>query len=318
MKTLIIGGHGFVGTNLAGLLANKGHSVSALSRRDGLDLMDRESVIRALERLRPEAIFNCAAHVGSVHYVMQHAATVAHDNLQMALNLYRAVSEVAPRAHVINPLSNCSYPGAADVHYEPDWWNGEVHHSVFAYGNAKRFIYVLARCYNAEHQVRTSNFLVPNTFGVGDHLDTKRTHAISGMIVRMIRARDAREPRFEVWGSGRPVREWGYIDDITEILSRALEMDADLLYPVNIAQNHGATIRESAEAIREAVGYDGELWFNTQYEDGAPRKVLDDRRFHELFPSFQFTDHRDAIRRTVAYYEEKLTSAEAAHTSLNR
>jgi GDP-L-fucose synthase len=66
------------------------------------------------------------------------------------------------------------------------------------------------------------------------------------------------------------------------------------------------------------VGYDGELWFNTKYEDGAPRKVLDDRRFHELFPSFQFTDHREAIRRTVAYYEEKLKSAEAAHTSLNR
>jgi GDP-L-fucose synthase len=318
MKTLIIGGHGFVGTNLAGLLANKGHDVAALSRRDGLDLTDSASVVRALDRVRPEAIFNCAAHVGSVHYVMQHAATVAHDNLQMALNLYRAVTEVAPRAHVINPLSNCSYPGVADVHYEPDWWNGEVHHSVFAYGSAKRFIYVLARCYHAEHQVRTSNFLVPNTFGVGDHLDTKRTHAISGMIVRMIRARDAGERRFEVWGSGRPVREWGYIDDISEIVSRALEMDADLLYPVNIAQNRGATIRESAEAIRDAVGYDGELWFNTQYEDGAPRKVLDDRRFRELFPSFQFTDHGEAIRRTVDYYEEKLKSAEAAHTSLKR
>jgi GDP-L-fucose synthase len=271
--------------------------------------MEINSVRKTFQEHAPEAIFNCAAHVGSVHYVMKNAAAVAHDNIQMALNLYKCVSEVCPGAHVVNPLSNCSYPGAADVHYEPDWWKGEPHHSVFAYANAKRFIYVLARCYQAQHKIRTSNFLVPNAFGVGDHLDTNRTHAISGMIVRMIQAKREQTPRFEVWGSGKPVREWGYIDDITEIMSRALEINADLVYPVNIAQNHGATIRESAEAVKDAVGYTGELWFNTNYEDGAPRKVLDDRRFRTLFPDYRFIDHREAVRRTVAYYETALKNA---------
>jgi GDP-L-fucose synthase len=306
MKVIVLGGFGFVGGNLTGLLERKGHKVLAVSRRTGIDLADLSSTKECLARERPDAVFNCAAHVGSIHYVMKNAAAVAHDNMQMAVNLYRAVAEASPNSHVVNPLSNCSYPGDADIHYEPDWLKGEPHHSVFAYANAKRFTYVLARCYQEQFGIRTTNFLVPNAFGIGDHRDTNRTHAISGMIVRMIAAKRCGDRRFEVWGSGRPVREWGYIDDIVEILSRALELSEDLVYPTNIAQNQGATIRESAEVIKAAVEYPGELWFNTHYEDGASRKVLDDRRFRELFPDYRFIDHGEAIRRTVGYYEAVL------------
>jgi GDP-L-fucose synthase len=302
MRVVIVGGHGFVGGNLSRVIESKGHKLWRLSRRGGFDLMDLGAMRDRLGGIRPDAIFNCAAHVGSVHYVMNNAAKVAYDNVQMAINLYQAVKETSPEAHIINPLSNCSYPGDANIHYEPDWLKGEPHRSVYAYASAKRFIYVLSRCYHAQFGIRTSNFLVPNAFGVGDHLDTQRTHAISGMIMRMIVAKRERQPQFEVWGSGKPVREWGYVDDIVQVLSRALEINEDLIYPVNIAQNRGASIRESAEAIKAAVKYPGELWFNTNYEDGAPRKVLDDRRFRELFPDYQFIDHAEAIRRTVAYY----------------
>jgi GDP-L-fucose synthase len=308
MKTLVVGGHGFVGSNLSATLSNKGHDVLSLSRRDGLDLMDLESTCEQLARHRPEVIFNCAAHVGSVHYVMKNAATVIKDNVQMALNLYEAVALTDPGIRMINPLSNCSYPGDANIHFEPDWLVGEPHRSVYAYGYSKRIIYVLARCYREQSGIRSLNFLVPNAFGVGDHLDTDRTHAISGMIVRMLHAKQRGEPRFEVWGSGRPVREWGYIDDMTEIVSRGIDLDADLGYPVNIAQNNGASIGDSARAIAKAVGYAGEIWFNTRYEDGAPRKVLDDRHFRQLFPDYVFIDHEEAIRRTVKYYEGALAS----------
>jgi GDP-L-fucose synthase len=306
MKTVVFGGHGFFGKNLSDRLERKGHAVARLSRRDGVDLTEYNSVRKCLTKIQPDAIFNCAAHVGSIHYVMNNAALIAHDNMQMTINLYKAVNQACPQTHIINPLSNCSYPGDADIHYEPDWLKGEPHHSVYAYANSKRFIYILSRCYHMQYGIRTSNFLVPNAFGVGDHLDTKRTHAISGMIMRMIQATQNSLPRFEVWGSGTPIREWGYVEDITEILSRAIEINTDLNYPVNIAQNYGATIRESAEAIKKAVGYSGELWFNTKYEDGARIKVLDNRNFRTLFPGYKFIDHAEAIRRTVEYYKVAL------------
>src|SRR5690349_8103996 len=120
MKTLVVGGHGFVGSNLSATLAKKGHDVVRLSRRDGLDLMDLESTCEHLARHRPEVVFNCAAHVGSIHYVRKNAATVVRDNVQMALNLYEAVAQTDARIRMVNPLSNCSYPGNADVHHEPE------------------------------------------------------------------------------------------------------------------------------------------------------------------------------------------------------
>lgn len=306
MKVAVIGGHGFVGERLVRALRASGHDAVPGSLRDGIDLRDAEGTARWLERLAPEAVMNLAAHGGALHYVATHQADVLHDNVQMALSLYQAVRRVCPSARVINTLANCSYPGDAHIHYEPDWWMGEVHESVYAFGNAKRFTYVVSRCYARQYGIRTVNFLMPNTFGPGDHVDLDRTHALNGMIIRLIRAQRAGDPEFVVWGTGSPVREWGYVDDIVALLVRGLTIDADLTYPVNIAQNHGASIRESAETIARIIGYQGRLVFDTSRPDGAPRKVLDDRRFRELFPDFRFTDHEDGIRETVAYYQSVL------------
>lgn len=309
VKALVLGASGFIGSNLAAVLEHKGHNVSRPYREPGflcLDLKNENNILDYLNYKQPDIIFNCAAHTGNVHYVMAHAAAVMHDNCLMAENLYKAVSLVCPKAHIVNPLSNCSYPGAANIQHEKSWLSGEPHHSVFAYANSKRFIYSLSKCYNLQHKIRTSNFLVPNAFGPGDHLDVNRTHALSGMIVRMIKAKRENEQIFEVWGSGNPIREWGYVDDVVEILSRAIDLKEDLIYPVNIAQNHGVSIRESAEAIKKAVGYEGDLWFNTEYEDGAPTKVLDDKKFREMFPKYRFIDHAEAIKRTVKYYEQAM------------
>jgi len=306
LKVLVIGASGFLGKHVLGKAQEVCPSVAAMSRPDGLNLMDLECVINHLARLQPEIIFNCAAHVGSLHYVTSYAATVVHDNMQMALNLYRAVQQSCPEARIINPLSNCSYPGDADVHYEPDWWKGEVHPSVCAYGNSKRFIYVLAACYKKQHAIRSVNFLIPNAFGPGDYTDPNKTHALNGMIIRMLRAHRQGQSEFEIWGTGKPIREWAYIDDVAAILMEGVGFEADLIYPVNMAQNRGYSIGESARLIAEAIGFKGKLAFNPKYQDGAMRKILDDRQFRKLFPSFSFTDHEAGIRQTVAYYDKVL------------
>lgn len=303
MKVLILGGHGFVGRNLCEILKESTHEVVALSRRDGLDLRDVTLVRDCFRSEHPDAIINLAAHVGSIHYVTQYAADIVYDNIQMALNIYKSVNEICPKTRIINPLSNCSYPGDANKHYEPEWWNGEVHDSVFSYGNAKRFIYVISKNFKRQYGIDTINFLVPNTFGPGDYTDPNRTHALNGMIIRMILAQRDNAAQFEIWGSGLPIREWGYIKDIVRILELGLAVENDLIYPVNIAQNKGYSIRESAEMIAEEVDFSGNLVFNKQYQDGAPFKILDDRNFRALFPDYHFYDHRQGIRDTVKYYK---------------
>jgi GDP-L-fucose synthase len=306
MRILILGGHGFLGKNLAKVLQNSSHEIVTLSRRNGLNLIDLESTKVYFSKISPDVIVNCAAHVGSLHYVTSFASDVLHDNVLMKLNIYKSTKIVCPRTRIINPLSNCSYPGESGIQNELDWWKGEVHESVFSYGNAKRFIYVTAYCYKKQDGIETCNFLVPNTFGPGDYTDPNKTHALNGMVIRMIQAHRQNSKEFEIWGTGNPVREWAYIDDVVEIIKQGMEIECDLIYPTNIAQRKGYSIKETAKIIAQEIGYKGELIFNSSYKDGAPQKILDDKKFRKLFPNFKFIDHQEGIRRTVNYYASVL------------
>lgn len=305
-KILILGASGFVGSNLATTLERLGHTVYRASRTLGVDLTNYEQTEQCLRKCMPDIIFNCAAHVGSLHYVTTYAAHVIHDNVQMSLNLYKAVVAVCPKAKIINPLSNCSYPGNSGTQTESEWWNGEVHDSVFSYGNAKRILYVIATCYQKQYKVQSVNFLIPNTFGPGDSTDPNKTHALNGMIIRMIEAQKRGESEFEIWGTGSPIREWAYIDDVVQALILGIGITEYTTYPVNIAQHKGFTIKQSAEFIAESIGFTGTLVFNTSYADGAPVKILDDKKFRQLFPNFIFSDHKKGITKTAEYYKSIL------------
>ncbi len=307
LKILILGGHGFVGKNLTSALSESGHEIISVSRADGVDIKNYKELENYLSKIKPDIIFNCAAHVGSLHYVTTYAADVINDNIQMSLNLYKAVAVVCPTAKIINPLSNCSYPGNSNIQIESEWWNGEVHDSVFSYGNAKRILYVIAKCYEKQHKIKSVNFLVPNTFGPGDSTDPNKTHALNGMIIRMIEAQKRGDTEFEIWGTGSPIREWAYIDDVVKIMKKGIDTEENLINPINLAQNKGYTIKESAKFIAEAIDYKGKLVFNTEKPDGAPVKILDDKKFRQLFPDFIFFDHKEGIANTVNYYKLMLS-----------
>ena len=145
MKFLILGHTGFVGKNLMTHLTNLGHDVAGVST-EGCDLREYDNVARILQTLTPlDAVFNCAANVGSVHYVTKYAADVITDNTQMALNLYKAVTAYAPETVIINPLSNCCYADGSLLQDEREWLSGPVHHSVFSFGNFKRVLYYISK-----------------------------------------------------------------------------------------------------------------------------------------------------------------------------
>jgi GDP-L-fucose synthase len=126
------------------------------------------------------------------------------------------------------------------------------------------------------------------------------------MIIRMLHAWRNNEPAFEVWGSGRPIREWVYVEDAAAILTAALSLSEEIHEPINIAQNRGYTIQESAAMIARAIPYHGVITCNTCYQDGDPQKIMHDQRFRCFFPNFQFTDPCVAIGKTVNYYKTVL------------
>ena len=305
MRYIVLGHTGFVGKNLIMYLTEKGNETIGLSTEQ-CDLREYTQLLEEFKKAgKVDAIFNCAANVGSVHYVTAKAGDVISDNTYIALNLYKAVLEQCPDTVVVNLLSNCCYVDGTQIQQEENWIDGPVHHSVFSFGNFKRVLYYISKCYNMQFGINSINLMFSGIYGPGDSTDPNKVHALNGMIIRMLESVENSDSEFEIWGTGKPVREWVYIDDVCKILLQSLE-HKNIIEPVNVAQGKGFAISETAQNIAKAIGYDGDLVFNTDYQDGAPIKILGMGKFKELFNGYQFYDHQEGVAKTVNYYREVL------------
>jgi len=306
MKILVLGGHGFVGKSVVSVLDDSKYTIVPLSRRDGLDLCDYSLTEKYFSDTQPEVIVNSAAKVGSLNYVTEQAADVFDINMRMLLNIYRAMQQILPHAILINPIANCAYPGNLDCYSEDHFWDGKVHQSVLAYGNTRRMIMILAETYLMQHGLITINFLVPNMYGPFDSTDPNKAHALNALVSKIVKAKKENLPALEVWGSGIAIREWLFSKDYGRIVGTTIDRlssDYGFLEPANIAQNFGLSIRELVDIIVQKTEYEGKIIWNRNMPDGAPKKIMDDKRFCKLFPDFEFTNLRDGISETIKYYD---------------
>jgi GDP-L-fucose synthase len=308
VNVLVLGATGFLGRHVCHMLEQCGIQAIRSSKSLGLDLCDAAATQERLAAWRPDAIINCAAFGGSVHYVMREPADVLHANLLMVLNLYRAAASLATRPLIINAMANCSYAASLALQVETQWLDGPVHPSVTSFGNATRMKYVIAKCYATQHGIPSKNLLFGGMFGPGDHLEDDRLHAFDGIVLRMVRAHVLHEPELKIWGTGTPLREWIFVKDAARALLEALEAPFDLTEPVNVSQGLALSVNDIAVLVQRLTTYPGKIEHDLSYPDGAPTKVLDGRRFRSLFPLFQFTDFEVAVQEAIDYYRQAVTN----------
>lgn len=305
-KILILGGNGFLGKNLNFELQDD-YTIINESRRTGCDMMNYEQLCQKIKTTDPDIIINAAAHVGSMPYVAKYAADVCHDNTLMYINLFQAVKEINPEIIIINPISNCSYPGIIDIQHEEMWWDGIIHKSVESYGNPKKIGYILSNCYRDQYGIQTINLIIPNAYGPNDYIDEQRTHAMNGLIMRMIKAKRNKDAEFVVWGSGTPIREWIYMPDVARLIHIIIKNEKyNLPNPINLGQETGITILDSVKKIKLALKYNVNVVCDTSKPDGAPIKILGNKQFKQQFPYFKFTNYTEGITNTIQYYENTL------------
>ncbi len=161
--------------------------------------------------------------------------------------------------------------------------------------------WVGAFAYNRQYGMDTINLILSNMYGPGDHFDPVRSHALGALIKKMVDAKENSAPFVPVWGSGKPVREWLYVEDGAEAMIRALEIEP-FLDPINIGVARGVSISELANMIKNEVDFNGELRFDPSKPDGAAYKTVDGSRGKDLLGWQPEIDLEEGLRRTVQWY----------------
>ena len=304
-NVFVAGGNGFLGQRVGVQLKRRGIPFVSLSLRDGVDFRDIKQTLDVFRREGFDAVINCAAFVGGIAFGYAHPGEIFYNNVLMASNLMEA-SRLTGVRRFANPISNCSYPGELTVDFkESEWWNGPLHESVLAYGLVRKASWVQAWAYYKQYGLESVSVILPNMYGPGDHSDETRSHALGALIMKFVEARRKGLPQVVVWGSGRPVREWLYVDDGAEALIRALTIPYEV-EPVNVGAGKGISVIDLAGLIKEAVGYQGEIVLDPSRPDGAPHKTMDVTRMRQVFNWSPATGLREGIEKTVQWYEENV------------
>lgn len=305
MKILLLGANGFVGRSMCQELKINNVSFESSSLTHGHDLRELTAARDLMSKVNPDVIINCAAHVGSLNYVTEQAATIMLDNSRIILNVYEALAALAKPVVVINPIANCAYPAKADTFREDVWWDGHVHRSVLAYGSTRRLLWSVGESFAMQFGIRSIYLLVPNMYGPFDSTDPNKAHALNALISKFVKAENRAEQVIEIWGTGVAIREWLFAQDFCRVVITILKdiNKVGLAEPVNIAQNFGLSVRELVQLINFYFGNKFSISWNSSMPDGAPKKVMDDVRFKKVFPEFKFTSLQQGIIETIEYYK---------------
>ena len=303
MNVLVTGGGGFLGSHLVERLEATGHDVFAAHRAQ-YDLTRGEDAVRLFGDARPELVFHLAAEVGGIGANRANPGRYWYANLMMGAHVLELTrTHDVPKLVVAGTV--CAYPKFTPVPFhEDDLWNGYPEETNAPYGVAKKSLLVGAQAYREQYGVNAIFLLPANLYGPRDHFHPTNAHVIPDLIRKMVDSRD----EVVLWGDGSPTREFLYVDDAAEGMQLAAER-YDGADPVNLGTGVETSIRETAELVAEAVGFEGRITWDASMPNGQPRRSLDASRARELFGFEARTPLREGLERTIAWYRAKTPSS---------
>ena len=298
---MVLGSTGFVGKAMVKRLKTEGVDYIAPTHEE-CDLQSKEVTLSLFERYNPDIVINLAAFLGGVHFGIKHAAEMFTNNMEMQINILEACRKYKVK-RLINPIGSCVYPGHLEVYEEDRLWDGPIHESVLPFAIAKKSFVVACEAYRKEYGLDSINLVMSNIYGPGDHFDEERAHAVGGMIKRLLDAKKNNDQEFVVYGTGKPIREWLYIDDAVDALYRAIDVQP-IEGLINVGERKGHSIKETAEIIADFVEFNGKLMFDDSWPDGAMVKTVDGHRAQELLGWKVTMPFTEGLKNTVEWYKE--------------
>jgi len=299
MTILVAGATGLAGSAIYRELIKTGEKVVGISGKD-VDLLDRKATFEYLKNLKPNTVIDAAAKVGGISANNSFPVEFLSKNIQIQTNLMDA-SHSAGVARLVFLASSCVYPKNCPQPIKEEYvLTGPLEPTNSAYAIAKLSGIELIKSYRRQFGHKWISVMPTNLYGPNDNFDLESSHVFPALIRKFINAKHSGAKSLTLWGSGKPRREFLHVDDLAKAVFVCLEKyDSD--QPINIGTGLDLTIEELSKKIAKSVGFDGEINWDTNREDGTPQKVLDIKKISDLGwkPSISLDE---GIDLTVEWY----------------
>jgi GDP-L-fucose synthase len=310
-RVCVTGGAGFLGSFLVEELRSRGAEHVFVPQRQEFDLTQHGDIVRMLEVGRPDVIIHLAAVVGGIGANRANPGRFFYENAMMGVELIDR-ARLAGVAKFVALGTVCAYPKFAPVPFrEDDLWNGYPEETNAPYGLAKKMMLVQLQAYRQQWGFDGIFLLPVNLYGPRDNFDLESSHVIPAMIRKLTTARETGET-VVLWGDGTPTREFLYVEDCARAIALASEL-YDSSDPVNIGAGWEISMKDLAQTIAQAVGYEGEILWDTSKPNGQPRRKLDVTRAQERFGFSAEIPFDVGIRRTVEWWQANREGYDEKH-----
>ncbi len=286
-KIYIAGHNGLVGSAIWRVLRNEGYTGLIGRTHSEMDLQSQSAVEDFFRNERPDYVFLAAAKVGGIYANNTYPADFIYDNIQIQNNVIHSAYKYSVRKLMFLG-SSCIYPKyATQPMDEGQLLTGKLEPTNEPYAIAKIAGIIMCQSYNRQYGTEFVSVMPTNLYGPGDNYHPDNSHVIPGLIRRFHEAKNRNLPEVVVWGTGKPMREFLYNEDMARacifiMKNYTVKGMSDGGQHVNIGSGIEVSIKQLAETIKEVVGYQGNLIFDNSKPDGTPRKLLDVSRLHAM------------------------------------
>ena len=280
-RIYVAGHRGLVGSAIVRNLEANGFTNIITRTHVELDLTNQDDVRKFFEEERPEYVFLAAAKVGGIHANNTYPADFIYDNLMIQNNVIKAAHDFKV-TKLLFLGSTCIYPKMAPQPIKEEYLlTGALEETNEAYAVAKIAGLEMCKFFKRQYGDNFISCMPTNLYGPNDNFDLKNSHVLPALIRKFHEAKVNGSEVVEVWGTGTPLREFIYVDDMAAACVFLME-NYDGEQHVNIGTGEEVSIRQLSETVKEVVGFEGELVFNTDMPDGTPRKLTTVDKLHGL------------------------------------
>jgi len=302
-KIYVAGHRGLVGSAILRELQERGYKSIIKRTSKELDLRNQPSVKKFFEKERPEYVFLAAAKVGGIMANNTYPAEFIYDNLMIQTNIIHFSFEYKVKK-LLFLGSSCIYPRDCPQPMKEEYLlSGYPEKTNEPYAIAKIAGIKMCQSYYRQYGANFISVMPTNLYGPNDNFDLETGHAMPALIKKFYEAKINNNPSVEIWGTGKPGREFLYIDDLADACIFLME-NYNSPEIINIGVGKDISIKELSELIKNITGYNGEIKFDTRRPDGTPRKLLDVSKINKLGWKAK-TSLEEGIRKTILWYEDE-------------